>query len=310
MPIVIASPLQNISPWTKAINSLDDTIQVLAHEEVQNKEKIEFILAWNQPEGLFAQYPNLKTISSMGAGVDHLIRANDIAPQVQIVRIIDPLLSQDMFEFVLAIIMNRLRMLTFYYENQKQKVWKKKLYQRISDVRIGIMGTGKIGSHVAGKLAAMGFSVSGWGRSGENAPAGLRKFHGNVQLEAFLSGCNMLISLLPLTSETRGILNKTNLKILPQGAWLINIGRGGLVVDKDLVQLLDEDHLDGASLDVFHEEPLPNDHPFWSHPKIHITPHIASLTHPGSVAGQIVENYYRTINNQPLINLVNRDLEY
>jgi len=310
MCIIIASPLQDISPWSKAINNLDKTIRVLSHEDAHNKEDIEFILAWNQPEGLFAQYPNLKTISSMGAGVDHLIRAGDIAPQVQIVRIIDPLLSQDMFEFVLAIIMNRMRMLTYYHENQKEKLWKKKRYRRISDIRVGIMGTGRIGAHVAGKLATMGFSVAGWGRTQNQSPGGLKKFYGSDQLREFLSNTNMLVCLLPLTCETRGILNQHNLQHLPQGSWLINIGRGGLLVDNDLLQLVNEGHLDGASLDVFNQEPLPPEHPFWSHPKIHITPHIASLTHPGSVAGQIVENYYRTINNQPLMHLVNRALEY
>lgn len=310
MAIVIASQLQNISVWAKAIQNIDAKIEVLPFDKVSDPASVEFVLAWNQPEGIFENFPKLKTVSSMGAGIDHLIKDKSIGIQVNIVRIIDPLLSQDMFEFVLATIMTHLRMLPLYRENQLQTVWKKKLYRRISDVRVGIMGTGNIGAHVARKLTDAGFSVTGWGRSAEKTPDGVKKYCGKEQLGEFLNSCNVLVALLPLTGETRGILNYETLKLLPQGAMVINIGRGGLIVDEHLIQLLDEGHLDRACLDVFHQEPLPTDHPFWSHPGVFITPHIASLTHPDSVAQQIVENYYRTINDQPLINLANRSLEY
>jgi len=310
MAIVIASQLQNVSVWARAIQKVDKSISVLAFEEVSDPASVEFVLAWNQPEGILGRLPNLKTVSSMGAGIDHLIKDKSIGPQVNIVRIIDPLLSQDMFEFVLATILTHLRILPFYRENQLQTIWEKKLYRRISDIRVGIMGTGIIGAHVARKLMDAGFSATGWGRSAEKTPDGIKKYCGNEQLGEFLNSCNVLVALLPLTSETRGILNYKTLKLLPQGAMVINIGRGGLIVDEHLIQLLDEGHLDRACLDVFHQEPLPTDHPFWSHPDVFITPHIASLTHPDSVAQQIVENYYRTINNQPLINLANRSLEY
>ncbi|HSV89187.1 MAG TPA: glyoxylate/hydroxypyruvate reductase A [Bacteroidales bacterium] len=310
MAIVIASQLQNVSVWARAIQKVDKSISVLAFEEVSDPASVEFVLAWNQPEGILGGYPNLKTVSSMGAGVDHLMKDKSIGAHVHIVRIIDPLLSQDMFEFVLATIMSHLRMLPFYRENQHQSLWKKKLYRRISDVKVGIMGTGNIGAHVARKLMDAGFSVTGWGRSAEKAPDGVKKYCGKEQLGEFMNSCNVLVALLPLTGETRGILNYETLKLLPQGAMVINIGRGGLIVDEHLIQLLNEEHLEKAFLDVFHQEPLPANHPFWRHPGIYITPHIASLTHPDSVAQQMVENYYRTINNQPLINLVNRSLEY
>ncbi|HAJ98976.1 MAG TPA: glyoxylate/hydroxypyruvate reductase A [Bacteroidales bacterium] len=310
MCIIIASPLQNISPWIRAIQKVDSSIEVLSLDEVTDQSTVEFILAWNQPPGIFAHFPNLKTISSMGAGVDHLVKDKSIAPPVNIVRIIDPLLSQDMYEFVLATIMSQLRMLPMYRENQIQKVWKKKLYRRISDIRVGIMGTGNIGAHVATKLTEAGFSVVGWGRSPNPSPQGIKKYYGMEQLADFLRSCNLLVSLLPLTSETQGILNYNYLKQLPKGAWVINIGRGGLLVDDDLVQLIDQGHIEGASLDVFVTEPLPDDHVFWSHPKIFVTPHIASLTHPDSVAAQIVENYHRTKLGKPLLHLVNRLLEY
>ena len=214
-----------------------------------------------------------------------------------------------MYEFALAVIMNRLRQLTLYNDNQRMGIWTKKVYMRISDVRIGIMGTGIIGNHIATELDKSGFNVSGWSRTrGKKFP--YKKYSGSDQMEDFLRTTDILICLLPLTPETGGILNARNMQILPERAWIVNLGRGGHLVDNDLIELLDSGHLDGANLDVFREEPLPPEHPFWSHPKIFITPHIASLPLPESVAPQIIDNYYRTIEKRQLLNTVNRQQGY
>ena len=309
MPVVIVTDFANPEPWINALKKADPEVEVIMHDDLQDRSQVEFALAWNHPPGIFMTFPNLKTISSMGAGVDHLLKDQNIPAQVNIVRIIDPLLSQDMYEFALAVIMNRMKNLGLFRENQQQKIWKKKRYQRIADARVGVMGTGIIGNHVAENLAKVGFSVSGWSRS-EGQPTPCKKYFGQNQLEAFLNNTDILISLLPLTPETRGILNKNTLGMLPAGAWVVNLGRGPLLVDEDLINLLDSGHLAGANLDVFHREPLPEDHPFWLHPKVNITPHIASLTDPESVAPQIIENYRRTLQNQPLLNPVDRKKGY
>ena len=309
MAIVIASDFENTGPWIDALKKAAPSVDVRIIDEVRDRSVVEFVLAWNYPCSLLREYPHLKTISSMGAGVDHLLRDPSLPEHINVVRLVDPKLSQDIFEFALAIIMNRLRMLTRCRENQQSGMWKRKRYMRISDVHAGIMGTGVIGSHMASGLLRSGFKVSGWGRtSGEPAP--YRRYHGSGQLEGFLSAVNILICMLPLTPSTENILNRENMQMLPQGSWIINLGRGGHLVDQDLIDLLDSGHLAGANLDVFREEPLPPGHPFWSHPKIYLTPHIASIPDPDSVAPQIIENYHRTLKNKPLLNMANRQLGY
>ena len=309
MAIVIASDIQNIQPWISALKNADPLVEVITIDKVIDNSDVEFILAWNYLHGLLGKYPRLKTVASMGAGVDHILKDPDLPEKVKIVRLVDPRLSQDMYEFILAVIMNRLRSLTRYRENQMTGLWKKTLYGRISDVNIGVMGTGAIGNHIASRLQAAGFSVSGWRRTAE-APGSYKMYYGNDQLKSFISKADVLICLLPLTPETEGILNKQNMQMLPENSWIVNLGRGGHLVEEDLIELLDSGHLGGANLDVFREEPLPTGHPFWHHKKIFITPHIASLPDPASVAPQILENYRNTIENGILKNTVDRKKGY
>ncbi len=309
MALVIFSNVHKVTPWIDALKEADPEIEVITHDQIKDKHKVLFALAWNHPKGIFREYPNLKCISSMGAGVDHIMTDPDIPEQTKIVRIVDPLLSQDLAEFSLAVVMNHMRGLTSYRLRKEQSIWKISRYKRIADVKVGVMGTGVIGNHVAAFLQSCGFTVSGWGRS-PGSPGTYKRYHGADQLKDFLGEINVLICLLPLTPQTRGILNHETLAMLPQGAFVVNLGRGGHVVDQDLISLIDSGHLSGASLDVFEKEPLPVGHPFWAHPSIEITPHMASLTAPESVAPQIVENYRRAITGQELLNQVKRELGY
>lgn len=309
MAIVVVCDFDNLDPWINALKKVDPSVDIIKIKEVEDKSSVEFVLAWNYPHGLFREYPGVKTISSMGAGVDHLINDPLLPKHINIVRIVDPRLSQDMYEFALAVIMNRLRQLTHFRENQQRGIWKKKRYLRISDIRVGVMGTGAIGNHLAIRLHKAGFTVSGWGRTA-GKPVPYKKYHGQEQLPVLLESSDILICLLPLTAATKDILNKDNLQLLPKNAWLVNLGRGEHVVDEDLIEMLDSGHMDGANLDVFREEPLPAGHPFWEHPKVLITPHLASLPFPESVAPQIIENYRRTKEDSPLLNIVDRELGY
>lgn len=309
MSILIVSPGKNLDRWVEALKEADPSVPVYLPEQVKDPADITFALAWNHPPGFFRPFTNLGGISSFGAGVDHLVQDSQIPSQVTITRIIDPLLSGDMAEFALAVVMKHMRGLTRYCRYQSENRWKKHSYLRIKNVGVGVMGTGMIGHQVASFLLRAGFSVSGWGRT-PGRDTVYRKYHGKTQLGDFLKRCNILICLLPLTSATQGIINQHLLRKLPQGAHLINLGRGAHVQEKDLIQCLDEGHISGAHLDVFDPEPLPEDHPFWEHPEIDITPHVASLTDPRSVAGQVIENYHRLQKGEPLINTVSKELGY
>ncbi len=309
MSILIVSPGKNLTRWTEAIEACDPSVKVLKPDEVKDKTSIRFALAWNHPHGMFADYPNLSCISSFGAGVDHMLGDPHIPGHVQMVRIIDPRLSSDMAQFALAVIMKKLRRLSDFVRWQQEGRWNKKSYERIEEVRIGIMGVGVIGNHVAEYLQKIGFRTSGWART-PRSNASYPVFSGQEQLPSFLSATDILLCILPLTPNTKGILNIKTLSMLPQGAYVVNLGRGAHVVDHDLMDSIDSGHLSGAHLDVFEEEPLPVDHPFWRHPGIDITPHVASLTDPESVAPQIVDNYHRMKSGKTLCNTISRKQGY
>ncbi len=309
MSMIIVSTGKNLTRWIDALKSADPSLDVQLPEQVTNKKAIRFALSWNHPRGIFSEYPNLECISSFGAGVDHILSDPDIPANVKVVRIVDPLLSADMAEFALAVVMSNMRRLPEFMKLKQEKTWKKRGYMRMAETRVGIMGTGVIGHHVATELHRVGLKVSGWSRTA-GTQVSYTKFNGQEQLSDFLARLDFLICLLPLTPRTKGIINKDLLAQLPAGAFLINLGRGAHLVDHDLIQMIDQKHISGAHLDVFDPEPLPEDHPFWAHPAIHITPHVASLTDPESVAPQVVNNYRRLIENKELLNTVSRQAGY
>ena len=178
------------------------------------------------------------------------------------------------------------------------------MYKRqIKDTRVGILGLGTLGQAVAADMLKLGFRVQGWARSSKEIP-GIAVYSGKKQLNTFLEKTSILVCLLPLTVETEGILNKALFLQLPKGAYIINVARGGHLNVQDLIQALDTKHLSGASLDVFHSEPLPQDHNLWQHPKVHITPHVASVSDPQAVVPQIMENYRRLKEGKNLLNRV------
>ncbi|MDX1603873.1 MAG: glyoxylate/hydroxypyruvate reductase A, partial [Salinimicrobium sediminis] len=221
-------------------------------------------------------------------------------------RVIDEQLTKDMSVFVLSLILDHLRNLSYHYCSRE---WKPLKYLRPEEVQVGIMGMGVLGVGVAEKLIRNKFNVTGWSRS-QKEILGVTTFHGDDQLQDFLEQSNVLVCLLPLTSETENILNKRLFERLPQGAYVINVARGPHLVEEDLLEMIDSGHLSGASLDVFRKEPLPEDHPFWKHEKIRITPHIASVTNPSTVVPQILENYERIKQGKELNNVVDREKEY
>jgi glyoxylate/hydroxypyruvate reductase A len=221
----------------------------------------------------------------------------------------DVLLTSAMAEWVLLNVLRFHRQDPEYRALQQRKEWHELSAPSTSERRIGILGIGELGSASARVLGSLGFPVMGWSRSAKTLP-GAQTFHGADGLMAMAAKTDILICLLPLTPETRGVLNAKLLSALPRGAYVINGARGGHMVAEDMLAALDSGHIAGAALDVFEPEPLPPESPFWSHPKVFLTPHAASITIPSSVAPQVVENIHNMRAGRPLINLVDFSLGY
>lgn len=309
MTLSIISTNKDPEPWVAALKAQDPTLDIRIWPDDGPEAEVEFALCWNPPEGVFAAYPNLRCICSMGAGVDRLLSDPDFPRAVPVTRIVDPDLAQSMFEYVAAAALFYFRDFDVYQRQQAQSDWAPQSPRAIGATTIGLMGLGQLGAYAATRFASLGFHVTGWSRSPRSV-GGVTTYAGPAQLDAFLSRTDILICLLPLTDETRGILNLANLRKLPAGACLVNVARGEHVVDDDLLAALDEGHLRGAYLDVFRDEPLPRTHPFWQHDRIRLTPHCSSLTNPVSVAPQIIENYRRMMSGRSLLNQVDPDRGY
>ena len=310
MAFLLICPAKDPRPWVEALHSVDPDLPVRVWPDTGDKSDIEFALVWNHPTIDWPAYTSLKALSSLGAGIDHFLKDPDVPKDIPIARIVDPELVQSMSEYVVTAALTHFRAFLNYRLNQTNAVWRPEAPRRIQDIGVGIMGMGMLGRDAAKKLRGVGFKVYGWSRRLSNSTDLDQAFAGNESLPAFLSRSDILICLLPLTSATRGILNAQTFSQLPRDAYIINVARGGHLVESALLDALQTNHIAGACLDVFEEEPLPASHPFWTHPKVLVTPHIASITNPMSAAPQVVENYQRTREGRPLLHQVNLTDEY
>ena len=262
-----------------------------------------YALAWKPPAGVLAGLPNLKAIFSLGAGVDHLKTDTALPRDVPVVKLVDRCLTQGMSEYVMYWVIHYHRKMGVYAKFHAAGTWKQMRQADAEERRVGILGLGELGGDAARKLAMMHYKVAGWSRRKKDIP-GVDCFHGADQLIPFLARTEILICLLPLTDDTRGILNADAFNAMPKGSFLINCARGGHVVDDDLLAALDSGQIEGATLDVFHTEPLPKEHPFWTHPKVNVTPHVASLTVASSSLDWIAMNVRRLEAGEPLMGVV------
>lgn len=244
--------------------------------EIGNPAEIDYAIMFRPAPGSLQNLPNLKAIFMTSAGVDAIMH-DDTLPDVPIIRNTDPHLAAGIREYVVYHVLHYHRFFDRYAVQQPQKIWKQYPQLIASTRTIGIMGLGEMGLPTATALTALGFRVRGW-RATPKQIDGIESFYGDDQKNDFLSGCEMLVNILPLTDKTRGILNADLFAQLPKGAIVMNVGRGAHLVEQDLIDALDRDHLSAAVLDVFPAEPLVETSPFWSHPKVKLTPHIASLT--------------------------------
>jgi glyoxylate/hydroxypyruvate reductase A len=310
MAILLSTKAHTMQDWKAALLAVDSSLEIRLFPDAGDPAEIEAAVVWTAHDMVeLRRYPNLKLIVSMGAGVDHLLRAPGPPPGIPVARLKDVLLTSAMAEWVLLNVLRFHRQDPEYRALQQRKDWLELSAPSTYERRIGILGIGELGSASARVLTALGFPVMGWSRSAK-ALHGVQTFHGADGLMAMAAKTDILICLLPLTPETRGVLNAKLLSALPRGAYVINGARGGHMVAQDMLAALDSGHIAGAALDVFEPEPLPPESPFWSHPKVFLTPHAASITIPSSVAPQVVENIHNMRAGRPLINLVDISLGY
>ncbi len=282
-------------------------------DQIGDTADIAYACVWRAPHGLLARFPDLKVIFNLGAGVDYVL-ADPALPNVPLARAANPDLSMRVTEYCVlhALMIHRRQRL--YDAQQRERVWKGHDQSAASEVTVGVMGLGVIGAHAANTLARVGFKVVGWSASPKEIP-GIETFAGPASLDAFLGKTEILIVLLPSTPSTDGILNLALLRKLRRdgaagGAFLINAGRGKLQTDADILAALDEGSLAGAALDVFPQEPLPPDSPFWTHPRVTITPHNAGDISPQAIVADIGRQIGRFENGEPLDHLVSRQRGY
>ncbi len=268
-----------------------------------DKADIEVALAWKPPAGLIASFPNIRLIVSLGMGVDHLLAEDELPAGVPIVRIMDDGLVGQMSEYAIYWALRHHRDIDKYAASQRTKQWKPEEFVDTLHRRVGILGLGTIGQDTAAKFAALGFPTAGWSRTQKTLP-GIETFHGPDGFKRLLARSDILIDVLPLTRDTRGLLDAAAFAALPKGAYFINMARGGHVVDEALLAALDSGHLSGATLDVFNQEPLPPEHRYWTHPKVHVTPHVAGATNPRTASPGVIENIKRRRTGQTLIHTV------
>ena len=303
MALLFRSSIDSEARWKPQLTRLMPELEVRIWPEIGDPAEIEYALVWRPEPGLLASLPRLKLILSLGAGVDHILCDPYLPRHVPIVRLVDPYMTDAMSEYVVLQVLRLHRQDIDYRVQQEAEIWRELDQKNAAERRVGILGFGELGLDAARKLKCLGFDVALWSRT-EKTVEGLVGYAGKAGFAALLSRSEILVCLLPLTAETEGILSSTTFAKLPKGAALINAARGGHLVEEDLLSALACGQLSGAVLDVFRDEPLPAGHPFWHHPRIIITPHIAAATHPPTAAPIILDNIRRFEQSRPLLHQI------
>ena len=293
-------------PWLEALRQEFPQAQLAAWHS--GAPPADYAVVWAPPQQFFDEQTQLKAVFNMGAGVDALLK-RDIAPQLPLVRLSDAGMGVQMAEYVCHALIRHTRQFDVFEAQARTGQWHEPVPLERAHYPVGILGLGVLGERVASAVAALDFPVLGWSRSPKQV-AGVRSLYGMDQLPAFLAQTRVLVNLLPLTPETENILNHSTLSQLQAGAYLINVARGRHVVEEDVLALLDSGQLAGATLDVFRTEPLPPAHPFWRHPRVTVTPHIAGRTMLPETIAQIAGKVRAMEAGLPIKGLVDRSRGY
>ncbi|WP_282371119.1 2-hydroxyacid dehydrogenase [Pseudomonas sp. PS02290] len=283
-------------------------IEWRAWPDIGNPEEVEYLAAWQAPDDLTQLLPNLKVLFALSAGVDQLDLSR-LPADLPVVRLLDPGITRGMCEYATWAVLSLHRDMLRYREQQAARRWQAHLLQPAEKRRVGVMGLGTQAQQILATLAPFGFALSGWARSVHEIE-GVDCFAGQAQLSAFLGQCDILLCVLPLTEQTEGILDRNLFALLPRGAGLVNMGRGGHLVEGDLLEALESGQLGGAILDVLQVEPAGSDHPFWGHPQVVLTPHVAAMTQPASAFGVLLENIRRFERGERMVGQIDRNRGY
>ncbi len=298
--------------WQEHMQSLLPEIDCRLWDDPGNPDDIEIAVVWKPPAGGLKCFPNLRAIVSIGAGIDHVLADPELPKHVPIIRTTGEDLKIRMREYVVLHVLRLHRRLPEIESAQERREWLQLVNPPAYERRVGLMGLGDLGADCAKALAALGFDVAGWSRRPKMID-GVKSFAGQEAqngLSAFLNRTEILVCLLPLTPATAGILNAELFSRLPKGASIINAARGGHLVDDDLLEALGTGQIGSATLDVFHNEPLSADHSFWDHPKVLVTPHVASLIDPVAGGKAIAANIRRFLEGEPVPDLVDLEQGY
>jgi glyoxylate/hydroxypyruvate reductase A len=273
--VLLSRTLDMRAHLASEITRLGGEISFVDHPDGHNAADVQMAVAWHPPADAFDHYPNLQAVCSIGAGADNILRCPSLRDDIEVVRVVDPAQAKMMSGFVIWHAIGHQRRFATYRAQQHDRIWKRLPQRSPGEVPVGLLGYGAIGARVAADLAALGFPIKVWSRSKKPVPSGITGFHGRDGLKAMLPETEILVNLLPLTEETRGILNRDLFGAMRRGGYLIQVGRGDHLVEADLVDALDSGQLAGAALDVFAKEPLAKEHPFWGRPESFVTPHDA-----------------------------------
>lgn len=313
MNIIYYHPFFDAQIWLEGMRARLPNANIRMWQKGDDKPA-DYALVWLPPYEMLANRSHLKGIFALGAGVDAILKQEQQNPGtlpagVPVMRLEDTGMALQMQEYAIAKVLYYFRRMDDYKRQQTQRLWKQLPSHSYDNFMIGILGAGALGQSVATKLAELGFKVRCWSRSVKNID-NVESFAGNEQLSDFLKNCNLLINLLPHTPQTEGILNYSLFEQLKPSSYLINLARGAHLIDQDLLEAIDQGYIADATLDVFAQEPLPGMHPFWTHPRISITPHVAAFTVPDLAMDTIVENIQRIENGETPFGIVNRQTGY
>jgi glyoxylate/hydroxypyruvate reductase A len=285
--LLFLSELDDPAAWRPALAAAMPDVAVRVWPEPGDDEDVVAALVWKPPAGLLRRFPRLRVVVNLGAGVDAIL-ADPTLPDVPLCRLVDPGLTRSMAAYVALHCLSGLREMPELAAQQRRAEWRFRPPRDAADFPVGLLGLGEMGQAAAAALSAFGFPLRGWSRRGRRVP-GVTSFSGTDGLAPFLDGLAALVLLVPLTAETQGMVDAALLRRLPRGACLINASRGPVVVERDLLAALDDGHVAHATLDVFEQEPLPREHPFWAHPRVTVTPHNAGLTAAATAAPTVAE---------------------
>lgn len=309
MALLYAGPAEQALIWKKIFHDIDPNVDLRFWPNYGSARDVKVILVARDIPGDLSIFPNLCAIQTLWAGVDKLLADPRLPNHLPLARMTSSALAKQMAEFVLYHSLDYLRDGPALRKSQSESRWQVPPLKLAPQVKIGVMGLGEMGCQSIEYLKIVGFDLLGYSASAKNLD-GVKTFSGAEGRKEFLSTSDLVVCLLPLTATTAGILNRDFFSQMREGAWLIHAGRGGHLIEEDLLVALDQNRPARAILDVFKEEPLPPSHPFWKHSQISISPHCAAVTPPGSGAELILKNYQNALTGRPLINLVDRQRQY